>query len=55
MTQEVTPTEAVIARLTLQNEELHREVSTLRDQLNDIEKKAIELVRASKVSYRFFS
>ena len=51
MTPEVTPTEAVIARLTLQNEELRREVSNLRDQLRDIEAKSIEITRSAKVRW----
>jgi hypothetical protein len=45
----LTPTEAVIARLTLQNEELAREVYKLREQLREIEEMAINLSRASKV------
>ena len=47
-----TPTEAVIARLTVHNEELQREVCRLREQLRDIESKADALRKAAYVEWR---
>ena len=50
---ELTPTEAVIARLTVENEELRRDVQRLHDQLGEIEKSAISLVNKARVDDRW--
>ncbi len=49
MTEPVTPTEAVIARLTVQNEELRREVIKLIGQLRKVEELAVDLSKAARV------
>lgn len=51
MNDQVTPTEAVIARLTVENEQLKRELYTLREKLSEASALAEKIKEINRYSW----